>query len=49
MMNLLEEAIIYATIMHQGQFRKFGNSPAILYNEPQNSDNKKLASKFDGE
>ena len=31
MMNLLEEAIIYATIMHQGQVRKFGNSPAILH------------------
>ena len=30
-MNLLEEAIIYATIMHQGQTRKFGTSPFILH------------------
>lgn len=31
MMNILEEAIIYATIMHQGKVRKFGNSPFILH------------------
>ena len=30
-MNKLEEAIIYATIMHQGKVRKFGNSPFILH------------------
>ena len=30
-MNLLEEAIIYATIMHQGKVRKFGGSPYILH------------------
>ena len=31
MMNLLEEAIIYATIMHQGKVRKLGGSPYILH------------------
>ncbi|MBR0455340.1 MAG: HD domain-containing protein [Firmicutes bacterium] len=30
-MNLLEEAIIYATIMHQGKIRKFEGSPYILH------------------
>ena len=30
-MNLLEEAIIYATIMHQGKVRKFEGSPYILH------------------
>lgn len=31
MMNILEEAIIYATVMHQGKLRKFGNRPFILH------------------
>ena len=31
MMNILEEAIIYATIMHQGKVRKFKNIPFILH------------------
>ena len=31
MMNMLEEAIIYATIMHQGKIRKFSSSPYILH------------------
>ena len=31
MMNMLEEAIIYATVMHQGKVRKFGNRPFILH------------------
>jgi len=31
MMNKLEEAIIYATIMHQGKIRKFGKIPYILH------------------
>ena len=31
MMNILEEAIIYATILHQGKVRKFGNTPFILH------------------
>ena len=31
MMNILEEAIIYATVMHQGKVRKFGNRPYILH------------------
>ncbi|MBR3739886.1 MAG: HD domain-containing protein [Clostridia bacterium] len=31
MMNILEEAIIYATVMHQGKVRKFGNRPFILH------------------
>ena len=31
MMNQLEEAIIYATIMHQGKFRKFRGNPFILH------------------
>lgn len=30
-MNLLEEAIIYATVMHQGKVRKFENKPFILH------------------
>ncbi|MBR3243321.1 MAG: HD domain-containing protein [Parasporobacterium sp.] len=31
MMNKLEEAIIYATVMHQGKVRKFGDTPYILH------------------
>lgn len=31
MMNLLEEAIIYATILHQGKVRKIKNIPYILH------------------
>lgn len=31
MMNILEEAVVYATIMHQGEIRKFRNTPAILH------------------
>ena len=31
MMNIIEEAIIYATIMHQGKTRKFGNRSFILH------------------
>lgn len=31
MMNRLEEAIIYATIMYQGKVRKFGSTPFILH------------------
>ena len=31
MMNKLEEAIIYATVMHQGKLRKFGHIPYILH------------------
>ena len=31
MMNMLEEAIIYATVMHQGKVRKLGNTPYILH------------------
>ena len=31
MMNILEEAIIYATVMHQGKIRKLGNTPYILH------------------
>ena len=31
MMNMLEEAIIYATVMHQGKVRKFGGTPFILH------------------
>ncbi len=31
MMNILEEAIIYATIMHQGKKRKFNGIPFILH------------------
>ncbi len=31
MMNKIEEAIIYATIMHQGKVRKLGNIPYILH------------------
>ena len=27
MMNKIEEAIIYATVMHQGKVRKLGNIP----------------------
>ncbi len=30
-MNMLEEAIVYATIMHQGKVRKFGSRPFILH------------------
>ena len=30
-MNLLEEAIIYSTIMYQGKVRKINNSPYILH------------------
>ena len=28
-MNKIEEAIIYATVMHQGKVRKLGNIPYI--------------------
>ena len=31
MMNMLEEAIIYATVMHQGKIRKFSGIPFILH------------------
>ena len=31
MMNLLEEAIIYATVLHQGKVRKFNGIPFILH------------------
>ena len=31
MMNKIEEAIIYATIMHQGKVRKLGSIPYILH------------------
>ena len=31
MMNILEEAIIYATVMHQGKVRKFNGIPFILH------------------
>ena len=31
MMNILEEAIIYSTVLHQGKVRKFGNKPFILH------------------
>ena len=31
MMNRLEEAIIYATIMHQGKIRRFSRNPYILH------------------
>lgn len=31
MMNMLEEAIIYATVMHQGKIRKLGKTPFILH------------------
>ena len=30
-MNKIEEAIIYATVMHQGKVRKLGSSPYILH------------------
>ena len=30
-MNKIEEAIIYATVMHQGKVRKLGNTPYILH------------------
>lgn len=30
-MTLLEEAIIYSTIMHQGKTRKINHSPYILH------------------
>ena len=31
MMNMLEEAIIYATVMHQGKIRKLRGVPVILH------------------
>ncbi len=31
MMNMLEEAIIYATVLHQGKVRKFNGIPFILH------------------
>ena len=31
MMNMLEEAIIYATVLYQGKVRKLGNMPFILH------------------
>lgn len=31
MMNILEEAVIYATILHQGKVRKFKGVPYILH------------------
>ncbi|MCR5122001.1 MAG: HD domain-containing protein [Ruminococcus sp.] len=31
MMNMLEEAIIYATVLHQGRVRKFSGIPYILH------------------
>ena len=31
MMNMLEEAVIYTTVMHQGEVRKFGNRPYIMH------------------
>ena len=31
MMNILEEAIIYATVKHQGKVRKLGETPYILH------------------
>ena len=31
MMNKIEEAIIYATVMHQGKIRKLGSIPYILH------------------
>ncbi len=31
MMTILEEAIIYATVLHQGKIRKFRHSPFILH------------------
>lgn len=31
MMNMLEEAIIYATVLHQSKVRKFQNTPYILH------------------
>lgn len=31
MMNKIEEAIIYATVMHQGKLRKLGGTPYILH------------------
>ena len=31
MMKLTEEAIIYATVMHQGKVRKLGDSPYIFH------------------
>ncbi len=30
-MNMLEEAIIYATVLHQGKVRKFNGIPYILH------------------
>lgn len=31
MMNIIEEAIIYATVMHQGKVRKLNKNPYILH------------------
>ena len=31
MMNSMEEAIIYATVMHQGKVRKFEGRPFIFH------------------
>ena len=31
MMNLLEESIVYATVMYQGKVRKFKGVPFILH------------------
>lgn len=31
MMNKLEEAILYATVLHQGKRRKIVNTPYILH------------------
>ena len=31
MMNKIEEAILYATVMHQGKVRKLGSIPYILH------------------
>ena len=31
MMNRIDEAIIYATVMRQGKVRKLGNTPFILH------------------
>lgn len=31
MMNMLEEAVIYSTVLHQGKVRKFGGRPFILH------------------
>lgn len=31
MMNMIEEAIIYSTVLHQGKVRKFNDIPYILH------------------